>query len=102
MSVLLLLALGAAPPTDQGVPAGAKLYALLVGVDEYSNAPVREGVSDVRTSASSARELARTLTRFEAGYAAVDVRFLLNREVTRARILSELKRLAQTVETMDR
>ncbi len=102
MGVILALAvLAAGPPTDQGIPKGAKLYALLVGVDSYKALVGKGIVGNLTCSVAAARAMTAAL-KAGPGYASVEQTVLLGREVKAEAIGKALARIAEAARPQDR
>lgn len=103
--IVLMLTAGAAPPTLIAPPPGAKLYALLVGINDYSRArgSGSVGISDTHCAAPTARILGSVLLGQRGRlYADVQITTLCDEEARAAAILSHLRRLADVVRPDDR
>jgi hypothetical protein len=101
LMLLAAMARGAAPPTEKGVPKGAKLYALLVGVNDYSKS--KAPASNLVCSIFDAAALAQALrSRAHPTYSAAVVDLISERDATAKIILRRLAALTRDVRPEDR
>src|SRR5262245_37524715 len=94
------MACGAAPPAEKGMPKWPKLYALLVGVDDYSKS--KTTATNLKTSVASTRRLADALrARAASSYASVQITTLTDSQVTAKAVLRQLDEIGDAVRLDD-
>jgi len=96
--VMVVAIMAAGPPTDQGIPKGARLHVLLVAIDIFNS----RFMTDLDCSVGSANGIATALALQKKLYADISIRKLYNKDATRSAIKRELDALSKAIRPDDR